>query len=187
MHTLVFSAVLSYLMPHLYPVCVSPCSLLKPGDLTHDSVHLWSFKQIAKEKFSVPLRDNYETVKLPHSSRWVITFSPIFPFFYPLKWNHQFLKPWQSTIPLCRRPSDFWMKAVRSKPIMSPLKGFPPLTLFVSPSTTTPLHPAPSLFSRLVSHSHKQQPICILGNYVQFVNRRWTLVELDFANRPNDI
>lgn len=74
---------------------------------------LWTFKHIAKEKFSVPLRDDYQTVKLPHSSGWVITFPPSLLFF--LKWNHQFLQPWQSTIPQrCSLP-DFWMKTVRSK------------------------------------------------------------------------
>lgn len=59
---------------HLSHIFLSPCSPLKPGDpLLSTSLSPWSFKQIAKEKFNVPLRDNYQTVK-PHSSRWVITF-----------------------------------------------------------------------------------------------------------------
>lgn len=111
---------------HIYLISLSPLrSLLKPDDLSPTSLSLRSFKQIAKEKFSVPLRDNYQTVKLPHSSRWVITFPPSLCFFF-LKWNHQFLKPWQSTIPRRRSPSDFWMKTVRSKccPLCRRLKVF---------------------------------------------------------------
>lgn len=73
-----------YSLSHLSHLFLSPCSLLKPGDLAPTSMSLWSFKQIAKEKFSVPLRDNYQTVKLPHSSRWVMTFPPSLLFF---SWN----------------------------------------------------------------------------------------------------
>lgn len=108
---------------HIYLISFFLC-LLKPGDLSLTSVSLWSFKQIAKEKFSMPLRDNYQTVKLPRSSRWVITFPP--SLFFSPKWNHQFLKPWQSTIPWRCSPSDFWMKTVRSKccPLRRRLKVF---------------------------------------------------------------
>ena len=110
------------------------CSLLKLGDLSPTSMSLWSFIQIAKEKFSMPLRDNYQTLKHPHSSRWVITFPPhLSSSSFFLKWNHQFLKPWQSTIPRRCRPSDFWMKTARSKccPLCLRLKVFPPLAHFV--------------------------------------------------------
>lgn len=58
-----------------------PHSPLKLGDLSPTSMSQRSFKQIAKEKFSMPLRDNYQTVKLPHSSHWVITSPPPSLFF----------------------------------------------------------------------------------------------------------
>lgn len=44
-----------------------------------------------------------------------------------------------------------------------------------------------SFFLVLTFTQTAAQAICILGNYIQFVNQRWTLVELDFANRRNDI
>lgn len=50
------------------------------------AVSLWSFVKIAKEKFNMPLRDNYQTVKLPHSSSWVITF-PLISSLSPPPWN----------------------------------------------------------------------------------------------------
>lgn len=108
----------SFLPLHIY--LISP-SLFFPlflprsrGALSPAPVPPWSFKQIAKEKFSVPLRDNYQTVKLPRSSRWVITFPPSLLCFLFFSSNEtiSFLKPWQSTIPRRRRPSDFWMKTV---------------------------------------------------------------------------
>lgn len=108
----------SFLPLHIY--LISP-SLFFPlflprsrGALSPAPVPPWSFKQIAKEKFSVPLRDNYQTVKLPRSSHWVITFPPSLLCFLFFSSNEtiSFLKPWQSTIPRRRRPSDFWMKTV---------------------------------------------------------------------------
>lgn len=54
--------------------------LLKLDDLFCASVSQWSFEEIAKEKFSMPVRDNYQTVKLPHSSHRVITFPCLFFF-----------------------------------------------------------------------------------------------------------
>lgn len=57
------------------------CSLLKLGDLSPTEVSQRSFKQIAKENFSMPLRDNYQTAQLPRSSHWVITFPRLLLFF----------------------------------------------------------------------------------------------------------
>lgn len=174
-----------YSPAHFSHIFLSSCSLLKPGDLFPTSVSPWSFKQIAKEKFNMPLRDNYQTVKLPHRSCWVITFPPSLFFFFSFKWNHQFLKPWQSTIPWCCSRSGFWMKTLKSK--SCPL--FCRFVIFLSEHFL--------FFCLVVSHTSfflvltftqtAAQAICILGNYIQFVNRRWTLVELDFANRRNDI
>lgn len=61
------------------------CSLLKLGDLSPTEVSQRSFKQIAKENFSMPLRDNYQTAQLPRSSHWVITFPRLLLFFLRMK------------------------------------------------------------------------------------------------------
>lgn len=74
--------------PQINLISFFPVPLLQPSDLSPTSASLQSFIPIAKEKFSVPLRDNYQTVKLPHSSRWVITFPPsLLFFFFFLQWN----------------------------------------------------------------------------------------------------
>lgn len=178
----------TYLISTLLHISLTSFSLLVPCWSRVTSSPLlspWSFKQIAKEKFNMPLRDNYQTVKLPHRSCWVITFPPSLFFFFSFKWNHQFLKPWQSTIPWCCSRSGFWMKTLKSKScplfcrfVIFLREHFLFFCLVVSHT---------SFFLVLTFTQTAAQAICILGNYIQFVNRRWTLVELDFANRRNDI
>lgn len=159
------------------------CSLLTVGDLSPTFVSLWSFIQIAKEKFSMPLRDNYQTVKLPHSSCWVITFSPSLLFFSPEMKPSVF-----KALTIDNSPALVALRLLNENcevsAIMLALKGFLPLAhvVFLSLSYACARRSLILTFTQT-----RARPICILGNYIQFVNQRWTLVELDFANRRNDI
>lgn len=93
----------------------------------------WRVSEELWEKFSMPLRDNYQTVELPHISGWVIT-SLHLSFFSPTDETVAFRGPdnWQFPGALAC-PEDSWMKRAREKHCGDSSRSLHSYGFFMSP------------------------------------------------------